>query len=365
MSNAYAVILAGGRGERFWPLSTRLRPKQFLTLFGGKPLLVQAVERLEGLIPLEKIIVITSDDLVALTRKTVPGLPEANVVGEPCGRDTAAACALACALVERRDPEGVVCILTADQIMKDVAGFRQTLADTIAVATAHEVIATIGIVPNAPATGFGYIRAAKAFNAATATPFMHVERFVEKPDLATAQNYLAAGCYFWNAGMFIWQVRVMRQALAAFVPALNALCERIVAAPAGQEMAVVASDYPDLKRISIDYAVMEHARNLVVARGAFGWDDVGSWTSAADHLPLDDDGNAATGKYHTLDAADNVVVAAEGQTVVLLGVKDLVVVQNDGVTLVCSKERAQDVKKVLALVEGEREVRGTVGRRFR
>ena len=351
MNEAYAVILAGGRGERFWPLSTRQRPKQFLTLFGGKPLLAQAVERLEGLIPLERTLVITSDDLVPLTRQTVPGLPAANVIGEPCGRDTAAACALACALVERRDPDGVVCILTADQIMKDVPAFRQTLADTIAVATAHDVIATIGIVPTAPATGFGYIRAAKAFDAATATPFMHVERFVEKPDLATAQSYLAAGCYFWNAGMFIWRVSVMRQALAAFAPELDVLCGRIVAAPAGQEMATVAVAYPDLKRISIDYAVMEHARNLIVARGEFGWDDVGSWTSAADHLPLDADGNAAMGRYHTLDAAGNVVIAAEGQTVVLLGVEDLVVVQSGGVTLVCSKARAQDVKKVLPLVE--------------
>ncbi len=155
MGNAYAVILAGGRGERFWPLSTQQRPKQFLTLFGGKPLLTQAVERLQGVIPPERTLVITSADLVALTREAAPALPAANVIGEPCGRDTAAACALACALVQRRDPEGVVCILTADQLMKDVAAFRQTLADTIAVAAAHDVIAMIGIVPTAPAAGFG------------------------------------------------------------------------------------------------------------------------------------------------------------------------------------------------------------------
>lgn len=353
MDSVYAVILAGGRGERFWPLSTWQRPKQFLTLFGGQSLLAQAVERLEGLVPAERILIITSADLVPLTRQTVSALSAENVVGEPCGRDTAAACALACALVQRRDPDGVVCILTADQIMKDVPAFRQTLADAATVAAAHEVIVTLGIVPTAPATGFGYIRAGEPFEAATVTPVMQVERFVEKPDLATAQRYLREGCYFWNAGMFIWQTRVMRQALAAYVPELDALCDRIVAAADGSEMAVVAEAYPTLPRISVDYAVMEQATNLLVMRGDFGWDDVGSWGSAADHLPARSDGNAVVGKCHTLDAADNVVVAAKGETIALLGVTGLVVVQSGGVTLVCSKERAQDVKKLLQQVERE------------
>ena len=353
MNPVYAVILAGGRGERFWPLSTRQRPKQFLTLIGGRPLLAQAAERLEGLIPPERTLVITSEDLVPLTCRTLPALPAANVVGEPCGRDTAAACALACALVQRRDPDGVVCILTADQIMKNVPAFRRTLGDAIAVATAHEVIVTLGIVPTAPATGFGYIRAGAPFDAATATPFMRVERFVEKPDLATAQRYLREGCYFWNAGMFIWRTSVMRRALAAYVPELDALCDRMVAAAPGAERTVVAETYPGLKKISVDYAVMERADNLVVARGDFGWDDVGSWGSAGDHLPQRADGNAVVGACHAFDAAGNVVVAAEGQTVALLGVTDLVVVQSGGVTLVCSKARAQDVKKLLQQVERE------------
>ncbi len=355
MANTYAVILAGGRGERFWPLSTQQRPKQFLTLFGGKPLLTQAVERLQGVIPPERTLVITSVDLVALTREAAPALPAANVIGEPCGRDTAAACALACALVERRDPQGVVCILTADQLMKDVAAFRQTLADTLAVAAAHDVIVTIGIVPTAPATGFGYMQVGERFEAGTETPFMRAERFVEKPDLATAKQYLADGRYFWNAGMFIWRTRVMRRALAAFAPELDALCTRIVGAAAGAESAVIAEAYPTLKRISIDYAVMEHTDNLVVARGVFGWDDVGSWTSAADHLPADAAGNAVSGACSTLDATGNIVVSDEaGRTIALLGVSDLIVVESGGVTLVCHKDRAQDVKKLLQQVEREK-----------
>ncbi len=346
MATAYAVILAGGRGERFWPLSTHQRPKQFLTLFGGKPLLQQAVERLEGVIPPERTLVITSADLVPLTCEVLPALPVENVVGEPCGRDTAAACALACALVERRDPDGVVCILTADQIMRDAPAFRRTLADAIAVAAAHEVIVTIGIAPTAPATGFGYIRTGARFETNADTAFMRVERFVEKPDLDTAQRYLADGRYLWNAGMFIWRTQVMRRALATFAPVLDALCDRIVGASPGAAEAVLGEAYPDLKKISVDYAVMEHADNLVVARGAFGWDDVGSWTSVADHLPADADGNTVVGTCQALDAAGNIVVAEEGRVVALLGVSDLIVATRGNVILVCHKDRAQDVKKL-------------------
>ncbi|NLL83779.1 MAG: mannose-1-phosphate guanylyltransferase [Lentisphaerae bacterium] len=349
----YAVIMAGGRGERFWPLSTAERPKQFLTLFGGKTLLAQAVERLEGVIPTERILVITSADLVELTRSEAPALLPDNVIGEPCGRDTAAACALACALVERRDPDGVVCILTADQIMRDVVAFRRTLSDAAVVAATHDVIVTLGIVPTSPATGFGYIRAVGEFTAPTATPFLEVESFVEKPDLATAERYLAEGGYFWNAGMFIWRTSVMHRALAKFTPVLEAMYRRLVEAPAGTaaELAIINEIYPGLERISVDYAVMEHSTNLVVARSDFGWDDVGTWGSAADHLPVCESGNALVGKCFTLDATNNVVVAADGGEVALLGVEGLVVVQHKGKTLVCSKDRAQDIKKLLQVRE--------------
>ncbi len=187
------------------------------------------------------------------------------------------------------------------------------------------------------------------------TPFMRAERFVEKPDLATAKQYLADGRYFWNAGTFIWQTRVMRRALAAFTPELDALCTRIVGAAAGAESAVITEAYPGLKKISIDYAVMERTDNLVVARGVFGWDDVGSWTSAADHLPSDTAGNTVSGACSALDATGNIVVSDEaGRMIALLGVRDLIVVESGGVTLVCHKDRAQDVKKLLQQVERER-----------
>lgn len=349
LSHAYAVILAGGRGERFWPLSTINRPKQFLSLFGGKSLLTQAVDRLQGVIPPERILIITSRALVAATREAAWNVPEGNVIGEPEGRDTAAACALACALVRRWDPEGVVCILTADQLMADVDGFRQTLADSIHVAARQEAIITIGIQPTFPATGFGYIEAGNPLETGTATSFLQARRFVEKPDAATAAQYMASGRHFWNAGMFIWRVGVMRQSLARHAPHLLAFADQVEAATSAEVDGVLAALYPALPRISVDFAIMEHADNIVMARGAFGWDDVGTWSAISNHVAPDGAGNVVLGICEAVDARDNVVVSTDRLTT-LLGVRDLVVVQADKVTLVCAKNRVQDLKKLVQQV---------------
>jgi mannose-1-phosphate guanylyltransferase len=347
--HAYAVILAGGRGERFWPLSTQAHPKQFIALFGGRPLLTLAIDRLEGVIPAERIFVITSADLVAATREAAWNVPVGNIVGEPCGRDTAAASALACALVRRHDPNGTVCILTADQLMSDLDTFRQTLRDGIQVAAASDVIVTIGIVPTYAATGFGYIEAGSPLSTSTATVFHQALRFVEKPDDQKAASYVAGGRHFWNAGMFIWQARVMTQALLRHAPPLAALCDRVASARESELPGLLAELYPGLPRISVDYAIMEHADNMVMARGMFGWDDVGTWTSLAGHFPPDADANVCLGACESLDARGNVVVS-ENRLTALLGVRDLIVVQSATTTLVCARDRAQDVKQLVARV---------------
>ncbi|MEI6211286.1 MAG: sugar phosphate nucleotidyltransferase [bacterium] len=348
-NHAYAVILAGGRGERFWPLSTAARPKQFLTLFGGKTLLAQAVDRLAGLIPPERILVITSRDLVDATRAAAANLPAANIVGEPVGRDTAAACALACALVTQRDPQGVVCILTADQLMADAVTFRQILADSVTVATAREVIVTIGIQPTYPSTGFGYIEAGENLKTTTPTTFQQAIRFVEKPDAAVAAGYLKGGRHYWNAGMFIWRVSVMQQAIEQHAPHLLELCRKAAATPPAQLDALLDAIYPPLPKISVDFAIMEHLSNIVMARGAFGWDDVGTWAAAANHLPADAAGNVVVGDCEAVDAADNVVIS-EGRLTAVLGLKNVVVVQTGNVTLVCDRDRVQDLKKLVQQV---------------
>lgn len=340
MNRNYAIILAGGRGERLWPLSTFARPKQFVTLFGGKPLLAHAVARLKDIVPDTHVFVITSADLVPLTRETLPQLPPENIVGEPVGRDTAAAVALACGLVRARDPEGVAAILTADHLMADEAAFRRVLADACAVAAREPAVVTIGIAPTFPATGYGYIACGEALEAPEATPFRRVLRFVEKPDLPTARAYLETGAYVWNAGMFIWRASVMADAYARCAPDYLPLIERPESMP---------GLYPTLPKISVDYAIMEKCGNLLVARGDFGWDDVGSLTALAAHFPADARGNALLSPATLLDA-DGCTVAAQGtdRHTALLGVSGLIVIHTPQATLVCSRDAAQDLKALVA-----------------
>lgn len=347
MKHAYAVILAGGSGERFWPLSTKSRPKQFISLFGGRPLLSLAVERLHGLIPADRIFIITADRLVEDTAAAAWNVPRANIIGEPCKRDTAPAIAVACGLVQKRDPEGVACILTADQLMSDVETFRLTLADAIKVARREEVIVTMGIQPDYAATGFGYIEAGDALETRTVTLFSKALRFVEKPDAYTAARYVEKGTYYWNAGMFIWQTATMRKALGEYAPELAQLSDCVAETGSSDELdALMRRVYPSLRAISIDYAVMEHAKNIVMARGSFGWDDVGSWPSLAGHFSADLDGNVVIGSCEQMEAQNNIVVS-ENRLTALIGVRGLVVVQSENATLICPKERAEEVKKLL------------------
>ncbi len=345
MNDFYAVIMAGGSGERFWPLSTSKRPKQFVTLFGGKALIAQAAERLEGLVPPERILVVTAQSLVAATRRALPQVPAENVVGEPMRRDTAAAVATACGLVRRRGGADAVCaILTADQLMTKPAAFRRILADAAVAAKKTDAIVTLGVTPTFPATGFGYVEPGVRAKTGTKTPIFLAKRFVEKPDAATAKMYVKKG-FVWNAGMFIWRVAAMERALAKHAPALAILAAAV--ADAAKPAVVLKKLYPQVPKISIDYAVMEKAEEVLVAAGDFGWDDVGSWSAIENHFPVDKAGNAVAGAATLLDCA-SVSVVGEGAPVALFGVKDLVVVSTPKAVLVCAKDRAAELKKLVA-----------------
>ncbi len=347
MNNTYAVILAGGSGERFWPLSTKSRPKQFISLFSGRPLLTLAVERLQGVVPADRIYIITAERLVEDTAMAARNVPYANIIGEPCKRDTAPAIAVACGLVKQRDPEGVVCILTADQLMSDVETFRQTLIDSVQVATLNDVIVTMGIQPTYPATGFGYVKAGDRMESRTVTIFNRSEGFVEKPDEDKATHYFNSGNFYWNAGMFIWRTAVMSDALRQYAPDLFELSESVSAVSSPEDLnAVLHRFYPTLRAISIDYAVMEHAANIVMARGSFGWDDVGSWPAVAGHFSADMDGNVVIGSCEQIESKNNIVVSEERLTA-LIGVTGLVVVHSDNATLICPRDRAEEVKKLI------------------
>ena len=326
----YAVILSGGSGERFWPLSTPDHPKQFLSVFGGKSLLRQSVERLKGLLPVENILIVTGKALAKATYKELPEIPRRNIILEPCRRDTAAAVATACTEVEKRGGENAVAaILTADHLMKKEKSFRRILALAVGAAAKSDDIVTMGVTPMYPATGFGYIKVGKPCGRV-----FRADRFVEKPNEATAKKYLKSGKYVWNAGMFVWKVSTMKAALAKFAPQL---------------VGITPADYESLPKISFDYAVMEKADNVLVTSGDFGWDDVGTWTAADRHLKTDGRKNAIRGGVTLLDCG-NTVAVAEGARIAALGVKDIVIVTTKDSVLVASKDRVQDLKKLLATI---------------
>jgi len=347
MSNHYAVILAGGRGERFWPLSTAKRPKQLLSLVGDKPLLSQAVDRLDGLVPRENIFVVTNAELVEPTCSACPELLPENVIGEPVGRDTGPAVALSAALVKARSENGVFCILTADHVIGDVPLFQTTLREGLALAEREDVILTIGIKPNFAATGYGYVEAGEAHADKGGISIHKTLRFVEKPDQETAEAYLKRGTFYWNSGMFIWSVKTLEQEFAKHCPELLRLIEALTPTVGSPDfLPELTRQFEGLQKISIDYALMEKADSILMAEGIFSWDDVGSWPAIENHFDKDPDGNVLVGSCEQVDASNNIVVSQDHVTA-LIGVDNLVVVQAEGVTLICPKDQAQNVKQLV------------------
>ncbi len=353
LHNAYAIIMAGGKGERFWPLSTSRRPKQLLALAGGKPLILQAVDRLEGLVPPDRILIVTNQSLVGPIRHMLGEGSLVGVLGEPVGRDTAAAIAAGTAWIKRRTPDAVFCVLTADHIIGDLPVFRDTLTRGLALCAENDILMTIGITPSEPSSAYGYIEAGEPWKQSGPLELFRAKRFVEKPDTATATDYLATGRYTWNSGMFAWSVRSIQKAFAEYGPVFAEKIETWSACDSETAFdAALETEFSELEKISIDYAVMEKAQNIVVCKGRFAWDDVGSWPALEAHLPNDGDGNTSTGDVEVFDSAHNIVVS-EGRLTALVGVKDLVVVQADGVTLVCAKERSQEIKGLLAKLRAQ------------
>lgn len=355
MAERFVVIMAGGRGERFWPVSRLARPKHLLPIVGEKPMLAQTIERLGDLVPPERVLIITNAEQREATRETVPSLPPENVIAEPVGRDTAPAVALATMLVGARDPEAAFALLPADAVIHDAESFRQVLGAAFAAAEQEKVFVTIGIQPDHPATGFGYIKQGAKTFAAEGRDVFAVEAFREKPDLATAEQYLADGGYFWNAGMFLWRVPVIEEAFREHAPAIwQGL------APVAENLRLgtdftdsLASVYPELEKISVDFAIMEKISGVVMLESAFDWDDVGSWPAVERHYPTDDSGNTVRGKAVLEGASGNIVYATGETAVALLGVKDLIVVQTGDAVLVMPKDRAQDIKAVVKQAQAD------------
>ena len=326
-----AVILAGGSGERFGPLSTPERPKQFLRVFGGASLIRQAVSRLDGLVSSKDVFVVTAKNLVAATRRELPEIPKCNILGEPMRRDTGAAVALGVGLAAS-DADPVVGFFSSDQMVANPKAFRKVVSKAVALARRKQVIVTLGIKPTYPATCFGYI-----------SP--KTRTFVEKPDAKTAKKYVKAG-YLWNAGMFIARASTFRGAFAAHAPELSCLTSstRRRQGFGGQAKHLFAL-YSKLPKISFDYAVMEKSKNVEVVPGDFGWDDVGSFAAFDKYFPHDSRGNVREGPCTVVEADGNICVARSAR-ISLLGVKNLVVVTTPDSVLVADKSRLTDMKKL-------------------
>ena len=323
------------------------RPKHLLPIVGEKTMLAQTVERVVGVVPKENIFVLTTQAQLAGCRQACTDLPSGNIVAEPMGRDTAAATGLAMLLVKRRSPTATFAMLPADHVIHDQSEYTRLLTVAFEAAESAAVLVTLGIKPTEPATGFGYIEAGAVWKEFGGRPVYAAKRFVEKPDAVTATAYLASGQYYWNAGMFVWQVPVVEAAFKTHAAGLYAGLADLERAGRDGWDAAVAKLYPTLPKISVDYALMEKSTNVVVVPATFDWDDVGAWPAIAKHFPQDAHGNVLRGVAMVEQGANNIVVSAGGHLTAVIGLSDLVVVQTADATLVCPKDKAQEIKALL------------------
>jgi mannose-1-phosphate guanylyltransferase len=348
----FAIILAGGRGERFWPRSRRETPKQFLAILGEKTMLQQTYARIRPLFRPQNIIVLTNAEHVDVVRRQLPELPASNVFGEPTGRDTAPAVGLGAVIVGKRDPSAVMAVLPADAVIHDEKRFRQILSDALTVSAAQDVLVTIGLKPASPHTGYGYIHAGVKLSMGTQTEFHRARKFTEKPNLTVAKRYLRRSDYLWNSGMFVWSFASITAAFARHQPAMASVFFKLYeAAGTAKFRSVLKRVYPKLQKISVDYALMEHAKNIVVAKGTFDWDDLGSWTALEQHLARDLAGNIAHSAAELVETNDCIIVGDGTRLVAAVGLKDLVIVETKDVTLVCHKRHAQMVRELVKRLE--------------
>ena len=347
--NLYAVIMAGGIGSRFWPESRRARPKQFLKVLGDDTLIQKTVRRLDGLVPPENRFVVTHQDYVDQTREQLPNLPPENILAEPVGRNTAPCILYAAIKLHKRDPDGVMIVLPADHLVQRVDRFHETIRVAAEKAAAPGALVTIGIAPTHPATGFGYIQFDgtvdhEANGELTAHP---VRTFAEKPDLETAERFLDSGDFLWNSGMFIWRADSIRSAIEELMPSTaSAFAGVKEAVDTSDEAVAVKSAYASCPSVSIDYGVMERAKQVFVVPGSFGWSDVGDWRAVYDLSSKDEHGNALSGNVIVNDAS-RCLVEAEDRLIVLVGVHDLIVVETEDALLICHRESTQKVKNVV------------------
>ncbi len=339
-----AVIMAGGRGERFWPKSRNSRPKQFLSLTAdGKTMIQKTVKRLLPLVNMEDIFIVTNAAYTDLVLAQLPGIPKENILAEPCARNTAPCIAFAAAVIGRKYDAAMMLVLPSDHLIGYEDIYVNTLRKAIRAAEEGSNLVTIGITPAYPETGYGYINFGRE-----AGDTYEVERFVEKPDLPTAKEYLASGKYLWNSGMFVWKVSSIMSNMQKLMPDIYDGAVRIGEAYGKPEFnAVLVKEFTAFRSESVDFGIMEHADNIYTIPGSFGWDDVGSWLAVERINETDDDRNYFEGDVISV-GSERTTICGGKRLIAAVGVEDIIIVDTDDALLVCSKNSTQDVKKVIA-----------------
>ncbi len=345
------LIMAGGLGTRFWPKSRQKHPKQLLRMFGEESLIQSTVSRLQPLIPESKVFVVSTASQLPAIKKQLPGIPGSNFIVEPKGKNTAPCIGLSALFIEQIEPDGVMVVLPADHIIRDKNLFHQTLKAGAEIAQESENIVTIGIEPTYPATGYGYIQCNHALDDVQGVQSYKVKTFAEKPNLATAKRFLDSGDFLWNSGIFIWKTKTILRQIEEHLPHLHQGLQEIrEALGAPEEADVIKRVYCQIRSISIDYGVMEEARDITVLRGMFGWDDLGSWDAVYKLHKKDSDNNVLIGS-HVLTDSTGCLIDAPDRCIAVVGIDDLVVVDTGDAILVCPRDRAQDVKDVVEIAK--------------
>jgi mannose-1-phosphate guanylyltransferase len=347
----FAVIMAGGKGARFWPRSREKTPKHLLDISSERTMIRETVDRIRPLIPAERTLIVTGKSHAAELIRQLPEIPQENILIEPVGRNTAPCIGLAALHILRRVPDAVMLVLPSDHRIGDEAAFLRIIQTAAGAASQGDSLVTIGIRPTGPETGYGYIEQGEPFSSGGTAEIFRVRSIREKPPREQAESFLAQGGFSWNSGMFVWKASTVMNAIGRFLPDLHrGLLQIREALGTDREAAVVRAVYKDQRAVSIDYGVMEKAKDVLVIPGAFGWSDLGSWDALWEVSEKDQNGNVVRGEFIGVDAADSLIHSA-GKLIALVGVKDLLVVETKDALLICRRGRSQDVRKIVEILE--------------
>ena len=355
----WALIMAGGSGERFWPKSRTAKPKQLLPITGERTMIQQTVDRLKGIVEPSRILIITNQAQHREMIRQLPELAPSHILAEPVGRDTAACIGLAALLIRREDQDSSMLVLPADHFIRDKKAFSQVIEDCFGVVETTDALMTIGITPSFPATGYGYLHSGEIQKTGFQTGFRRVKKFVEKPVIEKAKEYLESKEYFWNSGMFLWRTQrilaeIERQ-MSGLYSGLNSILEGL---NRGISLEKLLGDiYPGLEKKSVDYGIMENAGNILAATASFDWDDIGSWEAIGKHFQADENGNVIIGQAKLINCRDSLIYnLTEGNSLMAsaIDLKNMILVQTEDAVMVCPKDSCQQVKKIVEQIKAEK-----------